>query len=784
MISLKNIKKYYKNNEYESKALDGLTLDLPDKGLVAIFGSSGCGKSTLLNVIGGLDNFDSGDFFFEGKNVKEFSSRDWDAYRNQKVGFVFQNYYLMPHLNVKENISLALKMSHCDINMDERIDNLLDQFGLTKYKKRLPKTLSGGQQQRVAIARAIATNPEIILADEPTGALDAKNSESVMKLLKEISKERLVVLVTHDQRLANEYADRLVEISYGKIINDTKKEEIVQEPKEIKLKRTRLPFFTSLKWGLRNLWKKKSRTIPLIIAGGIGFLSVSIVLSITTQVNNFSIEAQQSSLTKYPVAVNCYLTKSAEGHTASLQEFPTEEAIIIEKMNYVDQEHLPYMHEEFLEYMDKMPTEYYTGKYTNARVYFKMLTKLNDDSYKLLSSVNYYSKLPDDETFIQTQYDLLKGSFPKNKNEMILCIDTYNRIDLSQLNGLGFDTSGDKISFDEVIGKEYKYIPNNLYYRQIDDSPSFDTYFVSQSKSNYGDLYNNENALSIKIVGIVREKSSESSIFATPLLYTQDLADYVIDNASKSDIVKKQLEYKANEVDGEIIDVFTGQPFTKATSSNRNFTSQYQYEENLITLGNEEYVLSLYYCTSTYQDRLLIADYFNKFEQPKDSDFVFKIKDYLESVSSSLSTLIQTFSTILLIFSLSAVFVSMILTMVLTYITIIERFKEIGLLKSIGARKIDILTMFLTENLLIGILAGIVAVLTALFASPALGKVIVSLVRMYDTEMLNTVPLDLGNLVPWVIPVIIGGSVVSSIIASLIPTLIGSNKRPAEVLKE
>lgn len=780
MISLKNVKKYYKNNDYESKALDGLTLNLPEKGLVAIFGSSGCGKSTLLNVIGGLDSFDSGEFLFQGKNVKEFSSRDWDSYRNQQVGFVFQNYYLMPHLSVKENISLALKMSHSDENIDEKIDALLNKVGLTKYKKRLPKTLSGGQQQRVAIARAIATNPTMILADEPTGALDAKNSESVMKMLKEISKERLVVLVTHDQKLANEYADRMVEISYGKIISDTGIEEKNNESKGIQLKKTRLPLLTSLKWGLRNLWKKKSRSIPLIIAGGIGFLSVSIVLSMTYQVNNFSIEAQETSLTKYPVAVNCYLTKSAEGHTASLQEFPTEESIIIEKMNYVDQEHLPYMHEDFLDYMDKMPEEYYSGKYTNSRVYFKMITQLDNGSYTLLNSINYYSKLPDDEEFIKTQYDLLKGNFPKNKNEMILCIDTYNRVDLTQLAGIGFDTSADKISFDSVIGKEYKFIPNNVFYKE----DSSGTYFNSSYRSEYESVYNNEKSVSIKIVGIVREKSTESSIFATPLLYTQELADYVINDSSQSDIVKKQIEYKNNSTDGKIINVSTGEPFEPTKSSSYTLTETYQYEQKLIQLGNEEYVLSLYYCTSTYEDRLLIADYFNRFEQPENSDFVFKIRDYLESVSSSLSTLIQTFSTILLIFSLSAVIVSMILTMVLTYITVIERFKEIGLLKSIGARKVDILTMFLTENLLIGFLAGVVAVLTAIFASPALGKVTVSLVRMYDTEMLNTVPLNLGTLVPWVVPVIIGGSIISSIISSLIPTLIGANKRPADVLKD
>lgn len=783
MISIKDISKTYKTNGIECKALDGLSLDLPDKGLVAVFGSSGCGKSTLLNIIGGLDNYDSGDIIFEGRNLKTFSFRDWDSYRNQHVGFVFQNYYLMPHLNVKENISLAMKMSHQTQNLDEKISKVLEEVGLSGFEKRLPKTLSGGQQQRIAIARAIITNPTIILADEPTGALDAKSSEAVMKLLKKVSENRLVLLVTHDQRLANKYADRIVEISYGKIVSDTNTQEISKENKELKLKRTRLPILTSIHWALTNLWKKKSRTIPLIIAGGIGFLSVSMVLSMTSQVNAYTIEAQETSLTKYPVAVNCYLTKSAEGHTASLKEFPTEENIIIEKMNYVDQEHLPYIQKEFSDYMDKMPTEYYTGRYSNSRIYFKMLTKLEDNSYKLLSSVSYFSKLPNNEEFIKTQYDLIKGDFPKNKNEMILSIDTYNRVDVKQLEAIGFDTSGDKIKFDDVIGKEYRFIPNNVYYTPK-DSEGIQTRYVSKGSSRYNEMYNDERTVKIKIVGIAREKSTESSIFATPLLYTDELGKYVVSNCAESDVVKKQLQYKQEANGGNIIDVFTGEPFEQRTSSSYNLTPQYQYEENLLRLGKEEYATSLYFCTATYEDRLKIAEYFNKYEQPENSDFVFKIRDYLESVSSSLTTIIDTFSTILLIFSMSAVIVSMILTMVLTYITIIERFKEIGLLKSIGARKADILIMFLEENLLIGILAGLVAVVSAVFISPLVGNVVVSMVRMYDTAMLNAVPLDLGRIAGWVVPVIIGGSIISSIIASLIPTIIGANKRPAEVLKE
>ena len=788
MISLKNISKVYKSNNIECKAIDGLSLELPQKGLVAVFGASGCGKSTLLNIIGGLDSYDSGEFIFEGKNVKDFSKREWDSYRNQHVGFVFQNYYLMSHLNVRDNIAISLQMSHQDEKLDERIDKVLKEVDLEGFKKRLPKTLSGGQQQRVAIARAIVTNPTIILADEPTGALDAKNSVSIMKLLKKISKDRLVLLVTHDEKLAHEYADRIVEISYGKIVNDTQKEEIKEEQKEVNLKKTRLPILTSLKWALGNLWKKKSRTIPLIVAGGIGFLSVSIVMSITTQVNNFSITAQANSLTKYPVSINCYLKNSSEGHTQVLPQFPKEESIVIEKINYVDRDHVPHMQEDFINYMDKMDKSYYSGKYSNSRIYFTMITNVKDDEYKALISPGYYTKLPENYEFIQTQYDLLKGHFPEKENEMILCIDTYNRVDVDDLEAIGFDTTADKISFDDVIGKEYHYILNDDYYVRVDpdEETGADVSYRRSYRSKYAELYNDYNKLTLKIVGIVRQQSEESSIFSSPLLYTDAFGKNVIKHCKQSEIVQKQIEYKNAAPDGGPVNVMTGLPFVEKESGSYTLTPQYQYESSLLTLGNEEYVVSLYYCTTTFEDRLKIADYFNAcpFKEKEDSDFVFKIRDYLEYVSTSLSTLIKTFSTILLVFSLAAVLVSMILTMVLTYITILERYKEIGLLRSIGARRIDIVMMFLSENFLIGLLAGVLSILTAIFVSPALGNAIVGLVRMYDTEMLNTVPLDLGTLVGWVVPVIIIGSIVSSIIASLIPTFIGANKKPAEVLKE
>jgi len=783
MISLINITKKYKNGDSENIALDGLSLELPEKGLVAVFGVSGCGKSTLLNVIGGLDRFDSGDLIINGRNTKTFKVNDWYSYRNQHVGFVFQNYYLMSHLNVKENITLSAKLTDSFKSYDEEIVDILSKVDLTGFEKRMPKTLSGGQAQRVAIARALINRPSIILADEPTGALDKKSSEAIMKVLKEISKERLVVLVTHDEKLAKEYADRLIEISYGKIVSDTSKDNKSSFKEELKLKRTRLPFHISLGWGVGNVWRKKSRTIPLMIAGAIGFLAVGIVLSMTDQVNKYTLKAQEASLTKYPVAINCYLTKSAEGHTASLKQFPEEKEIVIEKMNYVDQERLPYIQQEFNNYMDQMPEEYYTGKYSNGKIYFKMLTKQDDDTYKAITSVSYHSKLPNNNDFIQTQYDLIEGKFPTNKTEIMLCIDSYNRVDVNKLKAIGFDTSGDRISFSKVIGKEYKFISNNLYYGETTVSGG-NIRYNARGSTYYDEMYNDSSSLSLKIVGIVRDKSTDSSIFTTPLLYTDELAKYVVNDCHNSDIVTQQIAYKENLIDGKIIDIFTGQPFGVKTSSSYNLTENYQYEQNLLTLGNEEYATSLYFCTSTYEDRLKIADYFKAYEQEKDSDFVFKIRDYLETVSSSLSSIIDTFSMILLVFSMAAVIVSMLLTMVLTYISVLERYKEIGLLKSIGARKIDILSMFLVENLIIGIISGIIATVTGILISPLVGNVVVSMVRVYDTAMLTSVPLELGKFVGWVIPIIFAGTILSSILASLIPTMIGANKHSAEILKE
>ena len=352
MIKLENITKIYETNGIEQAALDGVSLVLPDKGLVVIFGASGCGKTTLLNILGGLDHQTSGTLIVNDKDTSKFTNSDWDSYRNQEVGFIFQQYYLLPHLNVYDNIAITLQMAGKTSQMEEKINGALSEVGILNLRKRSPKAMSGGQQQRVAIARALVADPSVVLADEPTGALDEKNAISVMKTLKKVSENHLVVMVTHNEKLANQYADRLIEISYGKIKSDSQPEQesIVKEGKA--LKKVHLPLSTSLKWSVRNVVKKKSRTIPIMFASAIGLAAVGIVLSMTVGLSNYTKKAQEASLGDYPVYITSYPKNSSEGHKDDLAEFPEEKEVIIEKNDYYQAEHYNSIQQHFVDYMN------------------------------------------------------------------------------------------------------------------------------------------------------------------------------------------------------------------------------------------------------------------------------------------------------------------------------------------------------------------------------------------------------------------------------------------------
>lgn len=789
MIIIHSLTKKYKSAEKgeEVIALNDIDLFLPDKGFIAIYGASGCGKSTLLNVLGGLDQADFGSMIVNGRDTTGFKAHDWNAYRNQEVGFIFQNYYLLPHLNIFDNIAITLQMSKQTKDMKKKIHDALNQVGLANMSKRYPRQLSGGQQQRVAIARALVTNPSIILADEPTGALDEKSSLSVMQTLKEISKEHLVVMVTHNERMAKQYADRMIEISYGKIVEDeliqTETDEIVCKSPLFKV---HLPFNTSLKWSARNVLKKKGRSIPIAIASGIGLAAVGIVLSMTRGVNDYAAEAQKAAIRDYPVYVTCYPKTSSESNKAELVEFPDTSDIIIEKSDYAAQEHYISLQKDFMDYMADIPENYCEHVTSNVAVNFNLFSMPSEDSYTKVSSTSYTQCItPDDDVtykFVNEQYDILAGHLPTNENELTLVVDTYNRIDLMDLQNMGFDTTGESIKAEDIVGKkEYHIVSNDdTYVLENPENPIDETnYYKRKGSSFYKELYENCSVHTLTISGIIRPKyDSPNPLYKNVLLYHPSLLDKVNSLNLNSEIVKKQIEY------GIDMDVLSGKPFQDVYQNGFLVLANYQFESRLVDLGGKERVTALYYYTTNFEQRTQIIEYTEAYEFDKDSNIIIRTRDYLETVTSSFSSIVKTFSTVLLIFSMVSILISVILTAILTYISVLERKREIGLLRSLGARKRDVSLMFIVESAIIGIAAGVLGVGLCYALAPIVSRIVVNLIGMANVSIMTPTVATFSHIQPWLIPVLFIGAIFIGVISSLIPALIAGRKRPADALRE
>lgn len=843
MIIVKNLTKIYttKNKGEEVIALNKVNLVLPDKGFIAIYGASGCGKSTLLNVLGGLDTATFGEMIVNHRNTSSFTEHDWNAYRNQEVGFVFQNYYLLPHLNVYDNIAVTLQMSKQTKDMEKQIFDALSEVGLEKTAKRYPRQLSGGQQQRIAIARALVANPSIILADEPTGALDLKSSEIVMKSLKKVSENHLVVMVTHNERLAKQYADRMIEISYGEISYDTTplKEEDVQISEE-PLKKVHLPFRTTFKWSARNVVRKKGRSIPIAIASAIGLGAAGIVLSMSRGVDKFVEESQKKAVANYPIYISCYAKNSAVSREAELEQFPEEEAIVVDKPNVTAQNYLTSMQDDFMDYMAEMPSDYRADYFqSNMMVNFNLFVKNPQSNVLQVSTSSYATCIAplDDESdyrFIREQYTVY-GSLPKTANDLVLVVDTYNRVDLNSLQNLGFDINVDKINFEDVIGKKtYKVLShdyvyptsriqkvkandpveletqptkeqveadiaienekNRLYYIKTVDEETEEEVFVRpeeyleeetyyaqkeynkyRKESNYQSLYEQE-GLELKIVGIVRQKSANAdALFSTSLLYHSDLLNYVKTLNNNSNIVKDQKKY------GTEFDVINGVPFTPSTDG--KYSAKYYLDNRLIGLGEKERITALYYYTERIDQRDQIKDYIKAYKMPSGSEITLKVKDYLEQVTSAFTSLSQTFESVVLILSLVSIFISAILTAILTYISVLERKNEIGLLRSLGARKRDISYMFITEAAIIGAVAGLVGIGLCYLFAPIVAKIVVNMIAMAGSKILAPEISTFATVQAWLIPVMFFGAIFIVFIASLIPAIIAGRKKPIDALR-
>ena len=604
MLELKDIKKTYITGDEKVEALKGINLKFRESEFVSILGQSGCGKTTLLNIIGGLDRYTSGDLIINGKSTKKFKNRDWDAYRNYKVGFVFQSYNLIGHQTILSNVELALTIG--GISKKERKTRAikaLEEVGLKDHIHKKPNQLSGGQMQRVAIARALVNNPDIILADEPTGALDTKTSIQVMDILKRISKDKLIIMVTHNPELAEKYSSRIIRILDGTITEDSNP---VNEPFEEKndtekIGRTSMKFWTAFRLSLNNLLTKKGRTVLVAFAGSIGIIGIALVQSVSNGFQAYVDHIQEDTLTSYPLTIMQETTDVASALLSmTTQDNKSENSETIKEEQYISKmldslstndlknfkKHLEENYSEVKDDISSIKYSYNVEPYIYAVDATKKVAKLNPSNLfssamggGMMSSFSSstYSQMVDDQETLNNSYDVLAGHWPQKYDEMVIVLSERSTISDLLVYSLGFrDTeelndivkkimSGEKVkikndamtfTYEDLMNKELKLIMPADTYKY---NKKYDIYEdMTEDEEYMENLY--KNAMNLKIVGVVTAKEGVTSIALNPgVAYTSDLVDFIIEESSKTDIVKKQLE-------DEKIDVLSGNRFDEKKS--------------------------------------------------------------------------------------------------------------------------------------------------------------------------------------------------------------------------
>ena len=772
MIELKHICKSYKQHRKKYDVLKDINLTFPNYGLVSILGPSGCGKTTLLNLIGGLDKATSGDLIINGISTSKYTLRDWDNYRNNYIGFVFQNFNLLEDRTVYNNVELTLRLGRVKRKeRKEKIRKALEEVGLLELENKKVKYLSGGEKQRVVIARAIINNPEVVLADEPTGSLDSATSTEIMNILKEISKDRLVIMVSHNIDLVNDYSDDIIHLNDGIIDDkiDIQAEQI--EPK--KIKKVHMSFLMALELSFKNMYSKIVRTLATILAGSIGIIAVTMVLGVTNGVGSYIEYVQGSALNDYPIVISSNTVASSSGNIITgRKEFPDNDEITVTK-TVTNYEAISKIDKDFLEYIGNLDSSKYTILNYNRSIRLKLVSKLQDGTYKLLFNPSYFTEIVDDYAFMESQYDVLAGKLPTEYNEISLVIDKYNSISYSILQSMGLDNTEEKYKFEDIIGKEYKFVDNNQYYRYVEES---DRFVSNGGISNYEKFYN-ESDTTIKIVGIIREKKNcDYGLYSPGMIYSSALTNYVLERNLNSDIVKRQLEY------GYSKDVTTGKPYEEIVNDTSTMSIEYQYESDLVYYGAEALVVRLNIYSMSFDNRLYINDYIKSYEKYKELTNINYI-DRMTRITQELSAFVKVLTKVLLILALISLLVSIIMIAIINYISVMERIKEIGLLRSVGARRIDILQIFSTEAIIIGLFAGIIGILLSYALKKPINGFVQNVLIDYLEYSTGASTYDMIVYVPKILIMIALGSALLTFISCLLPSIIGSIKKPIDALR-
>lgn len=720
MLELKHIKKTYRIGDIETRALDDISVSFREQEFVAILGKSGSGKTTCLNIIGGLDRYDSGDLIIKGKPTKDFKERDWDAYRNNSIGFVFQSYNLIMHLSIVQNVEMGMTLSGVSKKeKQERALAVLKQVGLEDHLHKKPNQLSGGQMQRVAIARALANNPEILLCDEPTGALDTHTSIQIMDLIKEVAKDRLVIMVTHNPELAKEYADRIIEFKDGKIESDSNAYEVGDIADKFSLKKTSMTFWTALKLSFNNIRTKKGRTFLTAFASSIGIIGIAVILSLSTGFQNQIDLFQQDALAEFPIIisqqtadVNMEDMMETMNKESSVEEYPTIQEVEVFDPTTIHKMHTNKLNEEYMNYLHAIDPAICSSigysRIVNMNVlrdvdgtvkpvYFsgqdQSATSQQMGSMTSMSGVglsSYPESLKnEDQNYLEKNYDVLAGNYPTNTTDLVLVVDTKNRVDKQVLQNLGFDiTDIESLSFDKLVGTEFKIINNNDYYTKS----VFQTYMPN---SDYDAMYRSDAGITVKISGIVRQKQDvELGILGAGIAYSDALSQLVIDQNMASDIVAAQKDSDRNVMTLDTLDETTK-------------------DSMLAYLGGSETPFMVMVYPENFEDKEAVLAYLDTYNNDLSSDDQIIYTDLAYTMSDMTGSIMNGITLVLVAFAAISLVVSLIMICIITYTSVLERTKEIGILKALGARKKDITRVFDAETCILGIFSGVLGIFIA-----------------------------------------------------------------------
>lgn len=835
MLELNGIRKTYVTGTTSVEALKGIDLKFRDSEFVSILGQSGCGKTTLLNIIGGLDKYTSGDLKINGRSTKDFKDRDWDAYRNNSIGFVFQSYNLIPHQTVLSNVELALTLSGVSkAERRQRATEALEKVGLKEQIHKKPNQMSGGQMQRVAIARALVNDPDILLADEPTGALDTQTSIQIMDLLKEISKDRLIIMVTHNPELATQYSTRIIRLLDGTITDDsnpyngeddnitTKTDEDSLTDKKsgkTKKKKTSMSFFTALSLSLNNLMTKKTRTILTAFAGSIGIIGIALILSISNGIQNYIDRMQRDTLSSYPIQLQkesvdvSSMIENMMGNKDKNVDHDKDKIysnnIMTDMVNSMVAEVNSNNLKAFKSYLENHKSDvdgyisdiqysYDVPLYIYSTDTSDGVTQLNPSSvmenmYGMsvsgdgmmsagMQNTSVWSRLFDNRQMLDEQYDLIAGSWADNYNEVMLVVDENNEIDDYTLYSLGFkdpaevkkifknvmagnsyETEETQYTYDEVLDKKFKLVlPTELYRYN-------DTFGIWEDASHDDEYMTTvvNNAEEVKIAGIIRKNPDAASVsVSSGVAYTKDLMPHIIEKVNETQIVKQQL------ADPEK-DVFTGMSFDNDKTS----ISTLENNKSLLGIASEDNPSEIDIYAKDFDSKEKLQDFIKNYNDKvtadgRDEDTI-NYTDYVGILMSSVSTIITAISSVLIAFVAISLVVSSIMIGIITYISVLERTKEIGVLRSIGASKKDVSRVFNAETLIEGFVSGAMGIIITLILCIPANAVIKNV-----TDISNVAQLPVAGAV---ILVII--SMLLTTIAGLIPAKMAAKKDPVVALR-